>query len=111
THGFFRLMCRVMRKKLTTKTIDALPPPKGKRYEVRDTMLPGLHPSLIHSVNARSSCATRRQNDPGGFGKPFPVGNEPQETIEPTVRTGLGPCCKLVLHFADYQRSSPHLVR
>ena len=36
-------MCRVMRKKLTTKTIDALPPAKGKRYEVRDAMLPGLH--------------------------------------------------------------------
>lgn len=32
-----------MRKKLTTKTIDALPPAKGKRYEVRDTVLPGLH--------------------------------------------------------------------
>lgn len=36
-------MCRVMRKKLTTKTIDALPPAKGKRYEVRDAVLPGLH--------------------------------------------------------------------
>lgn len=36
-------MCRVMRKKLTTKTIDALPSAKGKRYEVRDTVLPGLH--------------------------------------------------------------------
>jgi len=36
-------MCQVMRKKLTTKTIDALPPAKGKRYEVRDTVLPGLH--------------------------------------------------------------------
>lgn len=36
-------MCWVMRKKLTTKTIDALPPAKGKRYEVRDTVLPGLH--------------------------------------------------------------------
>lgn len=36
-------MCRVMRKKLTTKTIDALLPAKGKRYEVRDTLVPGLH--------------------------------------------------------------------
>lgn len=36
-------MCRVMRKKLTTKMIDALPLSKGKRYEVRDTVLPGLH--------------------------------------------------------------------
>ena len=32
-----------MRKKLTTKTIDALPPANGKRYEVRDAVLPGLH--------------------------------------------------------------------
>lgn len=32
-----------MRRKLTTKTIEALPPAKGKRYEVRDAMLPGLH--------------------------------------------------------------------
>lgn len=32
-----------MRKKLTAKTIDALPPANGKRYEVRDAMLPGLH--------------------------------------------------------------------
>ena len=31
--------------------------------------------------------------------------------IEQAVRTGLGPCCELVLHFADYQRSSPRLVR
>lgn len=36
-------MYGVMRKKLTTKTIDALPPAKAKRYEVRDTVLPGLH--------------------------------------------------------------------
>jgi len=46
-----------------------------------------------------------------GFGKPFPIGNEPQKTIEPPVRIALGPCCELVLHFADYQRSSPRLVR
>jgi hypothetical protein len=72
---------------------------------------PGLHPSLVHSVNARRPGATRRQNDPGGFGKPFPIGNEPQKTIEPPVRIALGPCCELVLHFADYQRSSPCLVR
>src|SRR6185437_1949329 len=32
----------VMRR-LTPKTIDALPPAQGKRYEVRDTLLPGLH--------------------------------------------------------------------
>jgi integrase len=33
----------VMKKKLTPKTIDALPPATGKRYEVRDALLPGLH--------------------------------------------------------------------
>jgi len=32
-----------MRKRLTTKLIDTLPPAEGKRYEVRDTLLPGLH--------------------------------------------------------------------
>lgn len=32
-----------MRKKLTTKTLDALPPSDGKRYEVRDAIVPGLH--------------------------------------------------------------------
>lgn len=31
-----------MRKKLTPKTIDALPPAKDKRYEVRDALIPGL---------------------------------------------------------------------
>jgi len=30
-----------MRKKLTPKTIDSLPPAKGKRYEVRDELLTG----------------------------------------------------------------------
>ena len=32
-----------MKKKLTPKTIDALPPATGKRYEVRDALLPSLH--------------------------------------------------------------------
>jgi hypothetical protein len=31
-----------MRKKLTPRTIDALPPAKGKRYEVWDELLPGF---------------------------------------------------------------------
>jgi hypothetical protein len=37
--------------------------------------------------------------------------DEPEKTIEPTVRIAFGPCRELVLHFADYQRSSPHWVR
>ncbi|MEM5474690.1 Arm DNA-binding domain-containing protein [Hoeflea sp. AS60] len=32
-----------MKKKLTPKTIEALPPATGKRYEVQDALLPGLH--------------------------------------------------------------------
>jgi len=31
-----------MRKKLTAKTIDALPPATGKRYEVRDSVTTGF---------------------------------------------------------------------
>lgn len=42
TRGCFRLSLGVMRQ-LTPKTIDALPPAQGKRYEVRDPLLPGLH--------------------------------------------------------------------
>jgi integrase len=30
-------------RQLTPKTIEALPPAQGKRYEVRDVLLPGLH--------------------------------------------------------------------
>ena len=37
--------------------------------------------------------------------------DEPEKATEPTVRVALGPCRELVLHFADYQRSSPHWVR
>ncbi len=32
-----------MKRKLTTKLIDSLPQATGKRYEARDTMIPGLH--------------------------------------------------------------------
>ncbi len=32
-----------MIKRLTPKSIDALPPATGKRYEVHDILLPGLH--------------------------------------------------------------------
>ena len=71
----------------------------------------GLHPLFVHSVYARRIGATRRQHDPGCLGKPRPVGNEPEEAIEPAVRIALGPCRELVLHFTDYQRSSPRLVR
>ncbi len=32
-----------MKRKLTTKFIDSLPPATGKRYEAHDTLIPGLH--------------------------------------------------------------------
>lgn len=32
-----------MKRKLTTKLIESLPPATGKRYEARDTLIPGLH--------------------------------------------------------------------
>ncbi|WP_279626422.1 hypothetical protein [Pseudovibrio hongkongensis] len=32
---------------------------------------------LIHSINARRSGATGRQNNAGGLGKPDPIGYEP----------------------------------
>lgn len=71
----------------------------------------GLHPSLVHSVDARRIGATRRQHDPSRLGKPRPIGNEPEKAIELAVLVALGPRRELVLHFADYQRSSPRLVR
>jgi integrase len=43
TRGFFDLNFGVMKRRLTPKTIDALPPAVNKRYEVHDQLLPGLH--------------------------------------------------------------------
>ena len=46
-HTLIRRQCHLilggMKKKLTPKSIDALPPATGKRYEVHDQLLPGLH--------------------------------------------------------------------
>lgn len=46
-HNLTRRSCHlkfgVMKRRLTPKTIDALPPGVNKRYEVRDQLLPGLH--------------------------------------------------------------------
>lgn len=60
-------MCRVMRKKLTTKTIDALPPAKGKRYEVRDAALPGLHIRVSATGGKVWYLATRVRSRGCGF--------------------------------------------
>ena len=43
TRGHCHLILDGMKKKLTPKSIDALPPATGKRYEVHDQSLPGLH--------------------------------------------------------------------
>lgn len=48
-----------MQKKLTPKKIDALPPAVGKRYEVRDTLLPGLHIRVSATGNKVWYVATR----------------------------------------------------
>ena len=42
TIGRCNLILRVMKKKLTPKLIEHLPPASGKRYEVRDELLTGL---------------------------------------------------------------------
>ncbi len=42
TRGQCHLILICMRKKLTPKSIDALPPATGKRCKVHDTLLPGL---------------------------------------------------------------------
>jgi hypothetical protein len=68
----------------------------------------GSKSSLIHSVKTRCAGAFRRQYDPGRLSKPIPVGDEPEQSIKPAGLIGRGPCRELVLHFTDYQRSSPH---
>ena len=71
----------------------------------------GFKASLVQSVKARRACTSRCQHDPSRLSKPVPVGDEPEQPIKPTGRIGCGPCRELVLHFTDYQRSSPHWVR
>lgn len=87
----------------------------GARQQVRPQIIQmlvqtGVQPLLVHSVNSRCSRAARRQNDPGRLGQPLPIGNETQKTIKPPGPVISRPCCELVLHFADYQRSSPRSV-
>ena len=67
----------------------------------------GVHTSLVYTVNARCICAFRLQGYPGGFSQPRLIGNYPQQTIELTLFVCRGPRGQLVLHFTDYQRSSP----
>ena len=65
------------------------------------------HGLLIYTVNTRCLRATRRQSYPGSLLQPRPVSNYPQQTIELAFIIRQGPRGEFVLHFADYQRSSP----
>lgn len=51
--------CCVMRKKLTPKFLDNLPPAEGKRYEVRDELVTGLHIRISNAGNKVWYLATR----------------------------------------------------
>ncbi|ATN32987.1 hypothetical protein ACO34A_04125 [Rhizobium sp. ACO-34A] len=51
--------CCVMRKKLTPKLLDNLPPAEGKRYEVRDELVTGLHIRVSNAGNKVWYLATR----------------------------------------------------
>ncbi|MCP4934824.1 MAG: DUF4102 domain-containing protein, partial [bacterium] len=48
-----------MRRKLTTKSIDALPPAENKRYEERDSLVPGLHLRISNTGKKVWYVATR----------------------------------------------------
>lgn len=81
---------------------------QGHAQPIQMTLQNGSKSSLVHSVKTRCMGAFRRQDDPGGLSKPIPVGDEPEQSIKPAGLIGRGPRRELVLHFTDYQRSSPH---
>ncbi|WFU39905.1 hypothetical protein QA640_37200 [Bradyrhizobium sp. CB82] len=72
------------------------------------TLKNGSKSSLVHSFKTRCIGAFRRQDDSGRLSKPIPVGDEPEQSIKPAGLIDRGPRRELVLHFTDYQRSSPH---
>ncbi|QCI98797.1 tyrosine-type recombinase/integrase [Agrobacterium larrymoorei] len=53
-----------MRKKLTPKLLDNLPPAEGKRYEVRDELLSGLHVRVSNAGGKVWYLATRVDEKP-----------------------------------------------
>ena len=91
------------------RTISAVQ--QGRPQPLQMMIQMGFKASLVHSVKARRACTSRCQHDPSRLSKPVPIGDEPEQPIKPTGRIGCGPCRELVLHFTDYQRSSPHWVR
>ncbi|MGB3878237.1 MAG: tyrosine-type recombinase/integrase [Shinella zoogloeoides] len=62
-----------MRKKLTPKLLDSLPPAQGKRYEVRDELLTGLHIRVSNSGGKVWYLATRV----GGQARRIKIGTYP----------------------------------
>lgn len=62
-----------MQKKLTPKSIDALPPATGKRYEARDLLLPGLHVRVSSAGNKVFYLTTRVH----GRMRRIKIGNHP----------------------------------
>src|SRR5450631_261310 len=80
---------------------------QGHSQPIQMTVQISSKSSLVHSVKTRCIGAFRRQYDPGRLSKPIPVGDEPEQSIKPAGLIGRGPRRELVLHFTDYQRSSP----
>ena len=62
TRVFFDLNFGVMKRRLTPKTIDALPPAVNKRYEVHDQLLPGLH-VRVSATGGKVFYASKHFND------------------------------------------------
>ena len=73
THGQSHLILGGMKKRLTPKTIDALPPATGKRYEVHDALLPGLH-LRVSATSGKVFNISKRIN---GRMKPFALATCP----------------------------------
>jgi integrase len=74
TRGLFDLsFARIMTRTLTPKTIDALPPAEGKRYEVRDRLLPGLH-LRVSATGGKVFYVAKRLN---GRMRRFKIGSYP----------------------------------
>ncbi len=66
-----------MKKKLTPKTVDALPPAVNKRYEVHDQLLPGLH-LRVSATGGKVFYVSKRIN---GHMKRIKIGSWPILTL------------------------------
>ncbi len=67
--------------------------------------------ALGHPIDSRRASAGGGEGHAGRFFEPVAIRDESQEAVKPTVWLLHGPRCQFALHFADYQRSSPHWVR